>query len=1290
MKKRTLPILLLLAGISATALAACGHEHTYGWKNSADGKTHWQECECGEKINEGAHTDADTDGKCDVCEADVHVHSYEWKSNATKHWQECECEDKIGEGDHADEDSDGKCDVCEADVHVHTYEWQSDATKHWQECECEDKISEGDHADEDSDGKCDACARDYFAVSFAMRGHGTAPEAQKIISGGLAVAPETPADDDAYKFKGWFKDTACTEAFDFGKDTIEKATTIYAKWEEDTTAGASKKYAYKLTIEEESLKEVKSGAVVYYVYSAENSGRYTVSLGAGVNSQNSTFTTTLTGDTVFGKDQSTDSVTFDMDVKQTVYIKFTYLGEDGEDVTAGVMIGETLDEPLPEDRFPDGEYYNEIYSLEIDRENKTVTYEGVTYPFRYIAGKFDRISYVVTIGSESTTFYLSAGADGSYAFTNSGSSGSGSKLEHFEPQDPVALSAVFGYYKPKEEATDGITELYIYESGSPTATSVRFKQNGVYADMKSAVYDTAKNRLTFDGYTVTLNLADDGSVESIRVGTKTYKRIGDTVAVPPAKLPVEENAEYFGTTHTVRTPSGSQYFGAEGTNTMIVMEYAEDTGKYTVLVISNTETYYQLTVSDDKKTIVLFDAKGVQLDTLTKFEYIYHELPAEETEISIAASDFQKDLVYLFTVKTEGWYSFTGIQSDVAIYYNLNPNDPMLDYENGSAIENGIAVRLAENATVGVFMGTPAATKFTVAPAEDPAGHSEDNPKSLAGGSATINDIVTGTTYYFEYTATEAGSLAFNAFYDNGNADNSDFVIGYTIDGKAYNFGYSAKDAITRVAATAGQTFKINVTVGEYMFSKSSITVAVVEDFSFGASEIKMTGTPESDSLTVSATAASGSNYYIASTKGGSVTVTGSAAFTIKMQSGASVKAEEKGGVFTATISAGERVYFKVVSETQQNVTFSQTFAKGSQGYPVTASAEDGENTVTLQNGETVFIALSAGKYVFKAPNYTLTVGNAAISVNTIVEIKAGDLLFFDYRYGDSDSATLTILPAEEIFTKDQAGLYKDESGNVTLELTTYNCAVYTVKNGPYQLGGNVAIVAETDGTYTFAYTDESDWVNPVEVTVTFTFVDGKISVTDTAVNGGEAFEIAKEAVGDSVTYTGVSTSRGDPIGVTLVLNADMTAGTYSGDGEGPYEITINQEDGVYYFEWGTYGDSASFTVGADGTEISINDSFLGTFTLSLPNSGTAYTGICTSRGDPIAVTLVLNGDMTAGTYSGDGDGPYEITIHQEDGAYYFEWGTYGDSASFTVSEDGTTITIVDSFLDTVALTKQA
>ncbi len=240
MKKRTLPILLLLAGISATALAACGHEHTYGWKNSADGKTHWQECECGEKINEGAHTDADTDGKCDVCEADVHVHSYEWKSNATKHWQECECEDKISEGDHADEDSDGKCDVCEADVHVHTYEWQSDATKHWQECECEDKISEGDHADEDSDGKCDACARDYFAVSFAMRGHGTAPEAQKIISGGLAVAPETPADDDAYKFKGWFKDTACTEAFDFGKDTIEKATTIYAKWEEDTTAGASK------------------------------------------------------------------------------------------------------------------------------------------------------------------------------------------------------------------------------------------------------------------------------------------------------------------------------------------------------------------------------------------------------------------------------------------------------------------------------------------------------------------------------------------------------------------------------------------------------------------------------------------------------------------------------------------------------------------------------------------------------------------------------------------------------------------------------------------------------------------------------------------------------------------------------------------------------------------------------------------------------------------------------------------------------------------------------------------
>ena len=56
--------------ICATCNTAYGdiaaHSHGSEWKTDAD--NHWNECECGDKANVVAHTDENTDGKCDVCE----------------------------------------------------------------------------------------------------------------------------------------------------------------------------------------------------------------------------------------------------------------------------------------------------------------------------------------------------------------------------------------------------------------------------------------------------------------------------------------------------------------------------------------------------------------------------------------------------------------------------------------------------------------------------------------------------------------------------------------------------------------------------------------------------------------------------------------------------------------------------------------------------------------------------------------------------------------------------------------------------------------------------------------------------------------------------------------------------------------------------------------------------------------------------------------------------------------------------------------------------------------------
>lgn len=129
-----------------------------------------------------------------------------------------------------------------AKKHQHTYTWQSDAVMHRSECECGDKKDEGAHIDvlnnatnaDGGDGKCDVCGRENYAVTFDVKGHGTAPEVQIVYSGGKAVKPSDLTDESGeYLFGGWYADTECTVPFDFDA-TVSAAVTVYAKWEKDT------------------------------------------------------------------------------------------------------------------------------------------------------------------------------------------------------------------------------------------------------------------------------------------------------------------------------------------------------------------------------------------------------------------------------------------------------------------------------------------------------------------------------------------------------------------------------------------------------------------------------------------------------------------------------------------------------------------------------------------------------------------------------------------------------------------------------------------------------------------------------------------------------------------------------------------------------------------------------------------------------------------------------------------------------------------------------------------------
>ena len=71
-----------------------------------------------------------------------------------------------------------------------------------------------------------------YTVTFDANGHGTAPAAQTVEEGKTATKPADPT-ETGWTFGGWYKEAACTTAFDFSTP-ITADIALYAKWTEDS------------------------------------------------------------------------------------------------------------------------------------------------------------------------------------------------------------------------------------------------------------------------------------------------------------------------------------------------------------------------------------------------------------------------------------------------------------------------------------------------------------------------------------------------------------------------------------------------------------------------------------------------------------------------------------------------------------------------------------------------------------------------------------------------------------------------------------------------------------------------------------------------------------------------------------------------------------------------------------------------------------------------------------------------------------------------------------------------
>ena len=73
----------------------------------------------------------------------------------------------------------------------------------------------------------------YYTVTFDTDG-GTEIAAQSVQAGDTAYRPADPA-KDGYTFAGWYTDKEYSTEFIFS-EPVNKAMTVYAKWEEEKAA----------------------------------------------------------------------------------------------------------------------------------------------------------------------------------------------------------------------------------------------------------------------------------------------------------------------------------------------------------------------------------------------------------------------------------------------------------------------------------------------------------------------------------------------------------------------------------------------------------------------------------------------------------------------------------------------------------------------------------------------------------------------------------------------------------------------------------------------------------------------------------------------------------------------------------------------------------------------------------------------------------------------------------------------------------------------------------------------
>ena len=1174
--------------------------------------------------------------------------------------------------------------------HEHAYTWQSNDDGHWQKCDCGETTTVESHVDvknnatseDGKDGKCDVC--DYAikqAVTFNVQGHGTAPEAQNVGYGEKATKPADPVDED-YNFLGWYKDAACTTAFDFNAG-ITDATVIYAKWEVNTTPGESKQYAYTLELNTPNLHALTAKGYTYYKYTATEAGRYQIDLGLG-NSQNCYFTTDKDGaDVYYGKGYDTATKYFDLKKDESIIIKLFGTKDLAAGAEVSATVNVTVNEPLPADGWFEGTYTNGGTSIELNRKDNKVILYGEAYSFDYVGGSVDTLTFKQDLGwgdEYISTYTITRKNNKIYTVNVKGTSSSTQNYICFQKLDePLIVGTFSGEYTPVDgNEAELISKILINADGTGS-----YVQNDNTVQQAYASYDANYGMLTYGQYIISPNFVD-GVAVSINVFSSTfndivvYERTGDVL---PNVLPMLENDEYIGANYSITNDYGTQYFVGQIQSMFEITAYDKDSKTYTIDVDGTT---YKLVFEGEGNNalIKLYDAEDNLLDTLAYYFVNYVDLPTSGG-VTAPLADFKKDF-YHYEVKTVGWYQFTNSDTDIEIYYGLSKEYPVNEYYGTLVGTN--KVYLAEGTVVGLKNLNPDKTgnaTFTVSKVEADQGFAETDPLEINGaGMVSVPQLTKENKLYVKFTPAEAGNYLVTVSCERYGWNS--YLIYYTVGGNAAGFSNSDDDYgwhggldgnVVSYQLTASDTTPVMIVVGEEYAEEgySNVKVTVTKDYKVGATDLGefVLGTPVAGEVPASVTVSAAGTYKVADTFDSNLVLTSNSAFTAKLN-GLDIEVTNEDGTYTATIFAGTNLYVEVSAP----VTFTVTYLEGSEQAPIAVSLTGISFTQDVISGYTYFKFNQAGDFAVSLSNamgsHDYMLNGKAISGASFT-VAVGDVLMVQQWFSDNTVTITKALPKDLLDEYSMGGVY------------VYVGATHIVIDEKgYEL------TAVSGNTYTYTAEDSS----------TATLV---VSGETLTLNGTVLTEYVIESVLTKDQAGTYKTSVGLPI--TVVLNADGT-GTYSFMSNN-FKITLTKgDDGVYTFKYNSNGSerNCTLTFNGDGT-IEVADSGMGTITLvkEAPITPPAtdevvFSGIIenTEYGTSWEVTLKFNSDFTKVTmiYKAEGDSDefaeryVDLAVTKVvDGLYTFI-DSDGDNAGCVI--EGDTMEFEIEFYGSGTLTKEA